>query len=89
MTLIKKRDVNDYFAARRLNGKQIRIVPASQPDATGFSGKEPVPVDATPLEFRQDFTADHSSSGTTHPSAGDSNATTGRRAPAAVGRVRE
>jgi hypothetical protein len=38
MALIKKRDVKDYFASRRQNGIHLHR-PASQPDATGFSGE--------------------------------------------------
>jgi hypothetical protein len=38
MTLIKKRDVKNYFASRRQNRIHLHR-PASQPDATGFSGE--------------------------------------------------
>lgn len=88
MTLIKKRDVKSYFAAKGTRGSRIHIVPTSQPDATGFSGDEPVIAKSTPPDFNQDFTTDHSSSRKTHTSAGDSNAPADPQAPAAVGRIR-
>jgi|HubBroStandDraft_1064217.scaffolds.fasta_scaffold64264_1 hypothetical protein len=37
MTLIKKRDVESYFASRNRSGVHLKT-PRSQPDATGFSG---------------------------------------------------
>ena len=45
MTLIKKRDVEKHFAARR-RARTHPFIPASQPDATGFSGPAPdsIPV---------------------------------------------
>jgi hypothetical protein len=39
MALIKKRDVESYFAERKRKGTLL-FRSASQPDATGFSGKE-------------------------------------------------
>ncbi len=60
MALIIKSDVKDYFVSRRRQGNRIRIVPPSQPSATGFSGNESAA--AEPLKFTQDFTTDHSSS---------------------------
>ncbi len=71
MALIKKGDVKDYFASRRRQGNQIRIVPPSQPSATGFSGNESAA--AKPLEFNQDATTDHSSSAILLAPADDSN----------------
>lgn len=61
MPLIKKRVLADYYAARPLKGNQIYIVPQSQPDATGFSGNEPVRVDVNPMEPNQDSMPDQSS----------------------------
>jgi hypothetical protein len=89
MTLIKKRDVNSYFAAKRNQGSRNHIVPTSQPDATGFSANEPDVVEATPADFNQDFTLDHSSPRKPHPSAGDSNAPPDPQASEALGRVRK
>ena len=40
MALIKKRDVESYFAERKRKGVQL-FRSTSQPDATGFSGKDP------------------------------------------------
>jgi hypothetical protein len=88
MTLIKKRDVKSYFAAKGTRGSRIHIVPTSQPDATGFSGDQPVMAETTPPDFNQDLTTDHSSSRKIHPSAGDSNAPPDPQASAAVGRIR-
>jgi hypothetical protein len=39
MALIKKRDVESYFAERKRRGVQL-FRSTSQPDATGFSGKD-------------------------------------------------
>src|SRR5580700_514214 len=47
MPLIKKRDVKNYFAARRHSGTHLHR-PASQPDATGFSGEQSGRVDSNP-----------------------------------------
>jgi hypothetical protein len=71
MTLIKKRDVPAHFAARRRNPNQIHIVPASLPDITGLSDKEPNPVDTNPLKLNRDLITDHSSIGTSPASAVD------------------
>jgi len=87
MTLIKKRDVKGYFAAKGTRGSRIHIVPSSQPDATGVSGNEPAVAEKTPADFNQDFTADHSSYRKVHPSAGDSNAPPDPQAPGEPGRV--
>jgi len=65
MTLIKKRDVKEHFAARR-RSRSHQYVPPSQPDATGLIGKEPVVIPAKPsgLEgFGKDFVGEHSSPG--------------------------
>jgi hypothetical protein len=87
MTLIKKRDVKSYFAAKGTRGSRIHIVPTSQPDATGFSGNEPVVAETTSADFNQDFTADHSSPRKIHSSAGDSNAPPDPQASAALERI--
>jgi len=89
MTLIKKRDVKGYFAARGTRGSRIHIVPTSQPDATGFSGSEQVVVETPAADFNQDFTTDHSSPRKPHPSAGDSNAPPDPQASAALGKVQK
>ena len=87
MTLIKKRDLNSYYAAKKNQGSRIHILPTSQPDATGYSGNESVVVEPIPADFNQDFTKDHS---TPHkPSAGDSSAPPDPQASAALGRVRK
>jgi hypothetical protein len=51
MTLIKMRDVAAHFAARRRSPNQFHIVPASLPDLTGLSDKEPAPVDLINAPF--------------------------------------
>lgn len=89
MTLIKKRDLKSYFAAKKNQGSRIHILPTSQPDATGFSGSEPVVAEPIPADFNQDFTTDHSTPRKPHPSAGDSNAPPDLQASAALARVRK
>lgn len=88
MTLIKKRDVPNYLAARRLKGSSIQLVPAIQPDATGVSEKDTLPPETNPPAFNQDFIVDHSSSRAPLKSAGHSNATKEPQAPA-FGSVQE
>ena len=89
MTLIKKRDVSSYFAAKKNQGTRIHIVPTSQPDATGFSANEPGAVEGTPADFNQDFTLDHSLPRKRLPLAGDSNAPPDPQGSAAFGTVRQ
>ena len=89
MALIKRGDLADYYAARPLKGNQIHIVPPSQPDATGFSGIEPVRGDVSSMEFDQDSTADQSSSGVPLKTSVDSNAPDVQQVRAALGRVEE
>jgi hypothetical protein len=43
VVLIKKRDVESYFAERKRKGMHL-FRPTSRPDATGFSGKETTPA---------------------------------------------
>lgn len=40
------------------------VQPESRPDATGFPGAEPDPINAHASTFTADFVAEHSSSGT-------------------------
>lgn len=86
MTLIKKRDVKDYFAARRLKGGAIHFVPSSKPAATHLPDKERAPAENAPAGFNQDFIADHSKSVAPLPSAGRSTGPKTAKAPAAFGR---
>ena len=44
MTVIKKRDVKEYFASRKRGGIHL-FRSTSQPDATGFSGEEAASAD--------------------------------------------
>jgi hypothetical protein len=88
MALIKKRDVKNYFAARRLQGNQIHIVPASQPDATGFSAAETVALDTIPREFKLDFVADHTEAGTPPKHAGNSSVPSQPKLASDLGRER-
>jgi hypothetical protein len=88
MTLIKKRDVKDYFAARRLQGSR-QVVPATQTDATARSAKESVVVETQQTDFNRDFTADHSSSCKPDPLAINSSAPADPRGPASTGRARK
>jgi hypothetical protein len=53
MPLIKKRDVKNYFAARRHSGIHLHR-PASQPDATGFSGEQSARADSNPSDSIED-----------------------------------
>jgi len=85
MTLIKKRDVKDYFAARRLKGNAIPV-PSSKPAATGLLDEKRAPVENAPRGFDQDFTADHSSSGAPLSSAGRATGPKTAKAPPAFGR---
>jgi hypothetical protein len=89
MTLIKKRDVKEYFAARRLQGSRVHVVPATQPDATSITENEPVMVETPQVDFNKDFTADHSSSRKPHPPTVDSSAPTDTHGSASGGRVRK
>lgn len=86
MTLIKKRDVKDYFASRRLKGSPIRIVQANKPAATALPAADHVTAEIAPVGFDQDFIADHSSSGARHSSAGRSTGPKTAKAPASFGR---
>jgi len=89
MTLIKKRDVKDYFAARRLQGSRVHVVPATQRDATSITENEPVVVETPQADFNKDFTADHSSSRKPHLLAVDSSAPTDPHGSASGGGVRK
>lgn len=62
MSLTKKSDVKNHLSARHQN--HIHIAPVSQPDATGFSGTNQTPSESSPSGFNQDFTGDHTTSGT-------------------------
>ena len=66
MTLIKKRNVHDYFSSRRLARKHA-FIPASKPDATGYSGPGPGANGKVPSEFAKDFLGEHSSPGKSIP----------------------
>lgn len=88
MTLIKKRDVKSYFAAKGTRARQLHIVRPSQPDATGFPGNEPAVTGTSAADFDKDFTADHSSSGKPEPPPGDSKACPDPRTSAKLGRMR-
>jgi hypothetical protein len=60
MSLIKKADVKEYFAARRaLRLNALHSV--SQPDATGFPGVEPAETRSNAPDFVEDFVREHSS----------------------------
>jgi hypothetical protein len=63
MSFMKKSDVKNHLSPRHQN--HIHIVPVSQPDATGFSGTDQLPVEQCEPAFTQDFTADHSTRGKT------------------------
>jgi len=89
MTLIKKRDVKDYFAARRRQGNQIHIVPATQPDSATVLEGESAKVESSPLEFKKDFVADHSASAKPLTVAADVKSPAGPQAPATPGKVRK
>lgn len=77
MTLIKKRDVKDYFAARRLQGNRARILPTTQTEAAGVPEKAPVVVETPQAAFSKDFTADHSAARKPKSAAVDSSAPVG------------
>jgi hypothetical protein len=57
MSLIKKSDVKNHLSGRFKN--RIHVAPASQPDATGFSGTDQAPATAKQARFAHDFTGDH------------------------------
>jgi hypothetical protein len=86
MTLIKKRDVKDYFASRRLKGGSIHTVPASKPSPTDLPKKEGAPIKDAPSGFDQDFRGDHSSSGAPLSSGGRPKSPKTAKTPAALGR---
>ncbi len=83
MSLIKKCDVKAHLSARHHN--HIHIAPVSQPDATGFSETQQAPVEANRLGFIKDFTADHTTSGTTVEPPDNSKSSSKPQAPAAFG----
>ena len=58
--LIKKRDVNDHFDAKRLRVIQVQGVPASHINTPAFSASGPLLVESKARDFNLDFTADHS-----------------------------
>ena len=62
MPLIKKRDVQSYFAARR-RARTHPLMPVRQPDAAAISGQKPGAVLSTPSAFAKDFREEHSSPG--------------------------
>ena len=67
MPLIKKRDVKNYFAARRHSGIHLHR-PASQPDATGFSGEQTGRVDSNPSDSPEKALSHPSSTRLENPS---------------------
>jgi len=70
MPLIKKRDVQSYFAARR-RARTHPLMPVSQSVAAANSGPVPGAVSATPSAFVKDFREEHSSPGrSVTPAAG-------------------
>jgi len=60
MPLIKKCDVNEYFAARR-RARLHPLLAASQADATGHTGAKPGAIRTKKSEFAKDFLGEHSS----------------------------
>jgi hypothetical protein len=59
MSLIKQSDVKNHLSPR-FRTKIHLCQPESQPDATGFSGAEPVAINAIASSFTEDFVAEHS-----------------------------
>jgi hypothetical protein len=57
MSLIKKSDVKNHLSARHHN--RIHLAPASQPDATGFSGTNQESAETSGSVLSQGFTGDH------------------------------
>lgn len=80
MSLIKKSDVKNHLSARHQN--HIHIAPASQPDATGFSGTNQASVEADRAGFAQDFTGDHTTPATVVKPSGASIGSPELHAPA-------
>jgi len=62
MSNIRQSDVKNHLSPR-FRTKIHLCEPASQPDATGFSGTEPEATNAEPSIFAKDFVVDHSLSG--------------------------
>jgi hypothetical protein len=60
MTLIKKRDVKEHFAARR-RARTHRFMPPDQHDATGIARTVPDAIPANSAGFINDFVGEHSS----------------------------
>jgi hypothetical protein len=83
MSLIKKSDVKNHLSSRHNN--HIHIAPASQPDATGFSGTNQAPIEANGSVFAQDFIADHTTSGAIVTPADEFAGSLKPQAPAAFG----
>jgi hypothetical protein len=80
MTFIKKSDVKNHLSARQHS--HIHLAPVSQPDATGFSGTNQVPVENSGPGFTQDFTGDHTTSSTNFAPSDNSTVRPRPQAPA-------
>ncbi len=68
MSLIKKRDVKEYFAARRRARSHPFIAPdkpeaeaPSKPEASAVPTPNPAVISAESAEFARDFMGEHSS----------------------------
>lgn len=80
MSLIKKIDVKEHFAAKR----RMRLVVARQAslaDATGFSGAAPDVPGANGSDFVDDFLGEDSSPGQSVASAAMADESGGRQMP--------
>ncbi|MGB6690848.1 MAG: hypothetical protein WBE76_23690 [Terracidiphilus sp.] len=80
MSLIKKIDVKEHFAAKR----RMRLVAARQAslaDATGFSGVEPDLQRANAADCVEDFLGENSSPGQSVASAAIADESGGRQVP--------
>lgn len=89
MTLIKKRDVKEYFAARRLQAGQSPLNSIGKGGAPAPSQKDPVPGESNSPSFTKDFVGDHSSTKKGVVSPVDSNVPTASQPPLPLDRSRQ
>jgi hypothetical protein len=82
MSPIKRNDVENHLHPPFLTKIHL-CEPVSQPDVTGYSVAEPDAIQANPLNFAEDFVAEHSSSSNVQVPDAPLTGSFGPQAPAA------